>query len=362
MFTYWDGPKWYPERWNEIDIEIVPSVEQSPLSTNLIFGDGEFREERHVYTPNFYPADEWHVYEVQWHPQYIKWLVDGKEVRMTTQWDKATKFLNQKQVLMMNLWIPQFPDWAAGFEDSDMPYEAQYDYVETYSYNKKSDSFDLHWRDDFDYFDEGKWERSDNQGFTDNGVTFFKSQAFVEDGHLTLRLQKPEIKEKVVQYYDIPGEAPIPVSLKAKKPRGERHPARYGTKYDPQKYGSRYRDSVDGQKEKSTDPQYSQPLPQESYILDETKVHHAGDPDPEDEHITDSPYPHHDEDLEHDYKGYWAQHQYDHGYGYHETGVDAHHAEYHGEYPKYQDREYLGREHQPDHPSEEPFYHYDWLQ
>ena len=106
MFTYWDGPKWFPERWNEIDIEIVPSVQDSPLSTNIIFGDGQFREERHVYTPNFWPADEWHVYEVQWHPQYVKWLVDGKEIRMTTQWDKATKFLNQRQVLMMNLWIP----------------------------------------------------------------------------------------------------------------------------------------------------------------------------------------------------------------------------------------------------------------
>ena len=68
FFTYWDGPKWFPERWNEIDIEIVPSVEQSPLSTNIIFGDGKIREERHVYTQNFQPADEWHVYEIQWHP------------------------------------------------------------------------------------------------------------------------------------------------------------------------------------------------------------------------------------------------------------------------------------------------------
>ena len=114
---------------------------------------------------------------------------------------------------MMNLWIPQFADWAAGFTEDDLPYQAMYDYVETYSYDKKSDSFDLHWRDDFDYFDEGKWVKSDNQGFTDNGVTFFKSQVDVQDGHLILTLQKPEIKEKVVQYYDIPGEAPIPISM-----------------------------------------------------------------------------------------------------------------------------------------------------
>ena len=44
FFTYWNGPKWYPERWNEIDFEIVPSISadslKGPVSTNIIFGDG----------------------------------------------------------------------------------------------------------------------------------------------------------------------------------------------------------------------------------------------------------------------------------------------------------------------------------
>ena len=99
---------------------------------------------------------------MQWHPDYVRWLVDGKEIRNTTKWDRAIKYLDKPQTLMMNLWNPQFPDWAAGFDDSDMPYEAMYDYVETYVYNKKTKNFDLHWRDDFDYFDEGKWMKSDN--------------------------------------------------------------------------------------------------------------------------------------------------------------------------------------------------------
>ena len=40
FFTYWDGPGFYTGGWNELDIEIVPSVENNPLSTNLIYGDG----------------------------------------------------------------------------------------------------------------------------------------------------------------------------------------------------------------------------------------------------------------------------------------------------------------------------------
>ena len=27
FFTYWNGPNFYPGGWNELDVEIVPSVE-----------------------------------------------------------------------------------------------------------------------------------------------------------------------------------------------------------------------------------------------------------------------------------------------------------------------------------------------
>ena len=43
FFTYWTGPNWSVGQWNEIDVEIVPSVQvhgTSPFSTNLIYGDG----------------------------------------------------------------------------------------------------------------------------------------------------------------------------------------------------------------------------------------------------------------------------------------------------------------------------------
>ena len=36
FFTFWDGPDWSIERWNEIDIELVPSITDNPFSTNII--------------------------------------------------------------------------------------------------------------------------------------------------------------------------------------------------------------------------------------------------------------------------------------------------------------------------------------
>ena len=43
FFTYFGGPNWEVGNWNEIDIEIVPSMQMhgtSPFSTNLIYGGG----------------------------------------------------------------------------------------------------------------------------------------------------------------------------------------------------------------------------------------------------------------------------------------------------------------------------------
>jgi len=45
FYTYWNGPNWSVGEWNELYIEIAPSVQtnlnMSPMSTNLIYGVGD---------------------------------------------------------------------------------------------------------------------------------------------------------------------------------------------------------------------------------------------------------------------------------------------------------------------------------
>ena len=53
FFTYWDGPGFYQGGWNELDVEIVPSVEQNPFSMNIIYGDGHNKLESHDYAHDF---------------------------------------------------------------------------------------------------------------------------------------------------------------------------------------------------------------------------------------------------------------------------------------------------------------------
>ena len=37
FFIWWDGPNWSKAGWNELDVELVPSVKANPFSTNLIW-------------------------------------------------------------------------------------------------------------------------------------------------------------------------------------------------------------------------------------------------------------------------------------------------------------------------------------
>ena len=191
FFTYWNGPGWEEGGWNEIDIEIVPS-ENPAFSTNIIYGAGSgsgynIQEQEYV---GFTDVYNWHTYDIEWTPDYVKWVMDGQTVRELWRGDRGVDFLTKPCVLMMNYWIPTFPGWGDGFESGGMPWYTQYDWVETYTYNEYTQNFDFAWRDDFDSdsVDTSKWLISDNWTFGDNNVMFVKDHVFNYNGMLHLKM------------------------------------------------------------------------------------------------------------------------------------------------------------------------------
>ena len=187
FFTYWKGPNWTAEGWNEIDVELVPSKTENPYSTNIIW---TWQQQDQGYDQGFLPGTDWHTYAVEWTPDYVAWFVDDKEIRRVTGTDDV-HFLNKDCVLMMNFWTPTWDDWGHGFDPAGMPWYARYDFVETYTYDESMKQFNLKWRDDFDSFDESRWLKSDNWGFDSNSTTFWASQVSVEDGALVLKMEPP---------------------------------------------------------------------------------------------------------------------------------------------------------------------------
>ena len=189
FFTYWDGPDFSPEHWNEIDIEIVPSVERNPLSMNMIYGDGHDKIESHDYAHGFHPLDEWHTYELEWTPTYVRWTVDGHEVRHSLHDDDpSVEHMNQAQSLRMNFWTPTFHSWGKDLDAHDMPWYALYDYVEVFEWDPHDEDFKFFWRDDFDSFDAGRWHKASGS-FDANSCEFHPSNVYTEDGVLHLKME-----------------------------------------------------------------------------------------------------------------------------------------------------------------------------
>ena len=75
FYTFWDGPGFYTGGWNEIDFNVVPSVDDGPISMNAIYGDGHNKTEDHEYK-HIYPGDNFHTFELAWTPDYISFSID----------------------------------------------------------------------------------------------------------------------------------------------------------------------------------------------------------------------------------------------------------------------------------------------
>jgi beta-glucanase (GH16 family) len=121
---------------------------------------------------NFDPKGGWHEYEIEWVPDYIAWSIDGKEVRRITNAHESVRDIDKELHLFLDFWSPTWDDWGSGFDDSSMPWEARYDWVEAYDWDAQTDSFVLRFRDDFDFYDESRWFSSRGWSFNLNSSLF----------------------------------------------------------------------------------------------------------------------------------------------------------------------------------------------
>merc|ERR1712060_261938 len=88
----------------------------------------------------------------------------------------------------MNFWTPTFHQWGHDLNPEDMPWYVLYDYVEVYDYNKATNEFDLHWRDDFTDFDSARWHKASG-GFAANSSVFTPDNVSVKAGNLVLKME-----------------------------------------------------------------------------------------------------------------------------------------------------------------------------
>jgi len=212
LFSYFDGlpnDQWSTSKWNEIDIEIMGryfnDVQFNTITPN------QANHVRHQYV-NFDPALDFHTYAFEWTPEYVAWFIDGIEVYKQTE--DHIKTLTRAQKFMMNIWSPMYPNWAGVWNDAVLPAFGYYDWAAYYKYTPTAgnygtgNNFTLVWKDEFNAFDETRWEKA-SHGFTGNRSSFVPENIAFVDSKLTLCLTD----KNVLGYFD--NSAPKIISARA---------------------------------------------------------------------------------------------------------------------------------------------------
>ncbi len=187
FFTYHDFTTSSKE-WNEIDFEVLGRYDHDVQVTSI--GPGQKFRNSHQYVP-FNTHEDFHVYAFEWTPAYIAWFIDGVEVYRQDQ-EHIQQFVFPQKI-MMNIWNPEWKPWAGEFDPRILPLFAYYDWVAYYQYTPGSGhagtdhNFTLLWRDDFDFWDQQRWEKATHT-WGGNGCDFVEENAVFKDGKLILCL------------------------------------------------------------------------------------------------------------------------------------------------------------------------------
>lgn len=186
FFTYHEGTG--GPTWNEIDIEILGRYDDNVQFNTITPGQTNHVRSHPV---TFNPSMDYHTYAFEWTPDYIAWFIDSVEVYRQTGAHVQT--VTRAQKIMMNIWIPAYSNWVGPWNPSVLPAFAYYDWVKYYSYTPGTGSygtdnnFSFIWRDDFDSWDQSRWDKATHT-WDGNNCDFVRENAVFKDGKLILCL------------------------------------------------------------------------------------------------------------------------------------------------------------------------------
>ena len=177
--------------WVEVDVEILgrfPNiVDMNVITTTSHLRTHYLSMDTHL---------DFQVYGFEWTPDYVAWFINGEEVYRQTE-DHIGDLIHPAKI-MMNIWNPTYDDWVGFWDDRVLPRFAFYDWVRYASYTPGNgdtgtgNNFTFQWQDDFDEFDNSRWEISDNHTWGGNQALFIEENALFDNGHLILCLTDDE--------------------------------------------------------------------------------------------------------------------------------------------------------------------------
>lgn len=122
--------------WREIDIEFPGKTNQVQYNVRWMEeGKTGVQDDEHLVDLGFNASEDFHEYTIEWTPEFIVFLVDGKLSYQYTD-SKILKEIAEPMSVRMNYWISNSPEWAGPFDKSVLPLETYYDWVAYYELNR----------------------------------------------------------------------------------------------------------------------------------------------------------------------------------------------------------------------------------
>ncbi|PPG02258.1 hypothetical protein C5E06_07095 [Pseudoclavibacter sp. RFBI5] len=121
MFLYRNGPR------QEIDIEFL-GKDTTKMLVNVFYNPGPegtkleygYRGTPTLIELGFDAADNFHTYEIDWRPDVILWLVDGRVVHRRSAWN-PTPIPDQPLQFNFNLWHSRSEEFAGRLDSTGLP-------------------------------------------------------------------------------------------------------------------------------------------------------------------------------------------------------------------------------------------------
>lgn len=178
--------------WQEIDVEVFGKNDADEWQTNAIYEKKEAGPQLHAeehHTIEGGSVADWHVYTVEWTPDYIRWFLDGEKVR-TLDDTSIVNVLGAKPMLVMfNCWSHESVGWVGTLDTESLPTYQFVDYIKVYDWVSDSTfETEVSFEDDFSG-SLTNWNKSTHT-FDGNVADFASANVGSKDGYLILGFSK----------------------------------------------------------------------------------------------------------------------------------------------------------------------------
>ena len=191
LFTYKPDSHLPETSWESISYDVLGRDEATVIGTKVVTGQGDHsgavRDTTTIKLPES-AALAYHTYALEWSPEHIRWLMDGKELQRLE--GDALPQLTAAHDIHLSLFVADSVDGktapylpVGSPAPSALPRLALVDWIAVYRYDQGA--FVLDWRDDFDSLDAKRWKMA-TWGSVGGLATFSPGNVSVHGGALVM--------------------------------------------------------------------------------------------------------------------------------------------------------------------------------